>query len=83
MMSGSDNSGCMWGYRLSVKEVVVCFHQITSALMLLDQADVVHHDLHLANILVTRDSTAWKLVDFGNAYLRPSSGSPPAVPEIV
>jgi len=53
---------------------VVGCHQISSALIMLGNAGIVHQDLHLGNILTSMDGSLWKVADFGSAYQFPASG---------
>ena len=54
---------------LPVKTVVVGCQQLASALAYMHSSAVcaAHLDLHAANVMVTRDGAAWKIIDMGCA----------------
>lgn len=56
---------------LPIQTVVVGCQQLASALAHMHSPGVsaVHQDLHAANVTVTRDGSAWKIIDMGCASL--------------
>ena len=76
-----------------LKEVEACkfFHQIISGLEYMHQCGVAHRDFKPENILITKDDTVLKIIDFGlgniyknNQLLKTACGSPCyAPPEMI
>ena len=76
-----------------LKEIEACkfFHQIISALEYMHQCGVAHRDFKPENILITKDDTVLKIIDFGlgniyknNQLLKTACGSPCyAPPEMI
>jgi 5'-AMP-activated protein kinase catalytic alpha subunit len=76
-----------------LKEVEACkfFHQIISGLEYMHQCGVAHRDFKPENILITKDDTILKIIDFGlgniyknNQLLKTACGSPCyAPPEMI
>jgi serine/threonine-protein kinase PRP4 len=65
------------GVGLSLQAVRTYFYQLLSALMHLEDCNIIHADIKPDNMLVTEDFNTVKLCDFGSAM---ESGSADAVP---